>query len=122
MKFFLLLFFTAASFIVQAQASPVGQLPAGTYQIQNPGSSAFKGNIVLVDGSHYKLSNETTTGEYKFSATAQRILFLSGTLKGAFARTVTSGSDTVIVLPRKENEDVGFKLIRADLQAFYKKN
>jgi hypothetical protein len=120
MKFLLLLFFFTASFNLNAQQGQVAQLPPGTYQVQN--NTSFKGDIVLLDDSHYKLSTETTVGEYKFSATAQRVLFLSGTLKGAFARTVMRGTDPSIVLPRKENADIGFKLIQTDLQAYYKKN
>jgi hypothetical protein len=120
MKFFLLLFFFTASVNLNAQQNQVTQLPLGTYQIQN--NTSFRGDIVLLDDSHYKLSTETTVGEYKFSATAQRVLFLSGTLKSAFARTVMRGTDLVILLPRKENADIGFKLIQADLQAYYKRN
>lgn len=120
MKFFLLLLFFSTS--VMAQSGQVTHLPPGTYQVQNNDGKSFKGDIVLLDDAHYKLSTENTVGEYKFSATAQRLLFLSGTLKGAFARTTMSGTDPVIVLPRKENEELGFKLIQADLQAFYKKN
>lgn len=120
MKSLLLLLFFVASVTTQAQA--VSRLPEGTYQIQPGGKAAFKGDIILLDDTHYKLSTEATTGEYKFSATAQRVLFLSGTLKGAFARTVMSGSDPSIVLPLKENTDIGFKLVQTDLQAFYKKN
>ena len=122
MKLFLLLLFFAASTTLQAQSGTVTQLPMGTYQVQNGARTGFKGDIILVDNSHYKLSTENTVGEYKFSATAQRVLFLSGTLKGAFARTVANGADLAIVLPLKENENVGFKLIQADLQAFYKRN
>lgn len=121
MKLFLLMLSFVSVAMVQAQSGQVNQLPVGTYQIQN-NSTAFKGDIVLLDDNHYKLSTEGTAGEYKFSATAQRILFLNGTLKGAFARTVISGSVPAIILPRKENEDIGFKLVQADLQAFYKKN
>jgi hypothetical protein len=121
MKCLLLLIFFTASFTLNAQQGQVAQLPPGTYQIQNNGTS-FKGDIILVDDSRYKLSTESTVGEYKFSATAQRVLFLSGTLKGAFARTVMRGPDPAILLPRKENEALGFKLVQTDLQAFYKRN
>lgn len=121
MKFLLLFLFFAASVSLQAQQGQVTHLPPGTYQVQN-NNTAFKGNIILTDDSHYKLSTENTVGEYKFSATAQRVLFLSGPLKGAFARTVSNGADPVIVLPRKENEAIGFKLVQTDLQAFYKRN
>lgn len=119
MKVLLLFAFLTVSSLVQAQ--PVNRLPAGTYVVQN-NSATFKSDIVLIDDSHYKLSAETAVGEYKFSATAQRILFLSGTLKGAFARTTMSGAQPAITLPLKENEDLGFKLIQADLQALYKRN
>jgi hypothetical protein len=122
MKFFLLFLFFSTSATMYAQSGQVTHLPAGTYQVQANDGKSFKGDIVLIDDSHYKLSGENTVGEYKFSTTAQRILFLSGTLKGAFARTVISGTDPAIVLPRKENEELGFKLVQTDLQAFYKKN
>jgi len=120
MKLFLLLLFFVPFTRSQAQQGQVAHLPTGTYQIQN--NSAFKGDIILLDDSHYKLSNENTVGEYKFSATAQRVLFTSGTLKGAFARTVINAGEPAITLPRKENEELGFKLVQTDLQAFYKKN
>ena|SRR5215217_825614 len=122
MKLFLLLLFFSTSTTMRSQPAQVAHLPSGTYQVQNNDGKSFKGDIVLIDDSHYKLSSENTVGEYKFSATAQRILFLSGTLKGAFARIVMSGAAPAIVLPRKENEELGFKLIQTDLQAFYKKN
>ena len=120
MKPFLLFLFLVPIITVQAQSAQVTHLPPGTYQMQS--NSSFKGDLILLDDSHYKLSNEKIVGEYKFSATAQRVLFLTGTLKGAFARTASNDTDPVIVLPRKENEDIGFKLIQTDLQAFYKKN
>lgn len=121
MKCFLLVLFIATSISLHAQQGQVTQLQAGTYQVQN-GNTSFKGDIILLDDSRYKLSNENTIGEYKFSATAQRVLFLSGPLKGAFARTALRGGDPAILLPRKENAEVGFKLIQSDLQAFYKRN
>lgn len=122
MKFYLLLFVFMVTATVKAQSNRVAQLPKGTYQLSNTKNTTFNGDIVLIDDTHYKLSNENTVGDYKFSATAQRLLFLSGTLKGAFARTVLTGTEPVIVLPLKENEELGFKLIQADLQAFYKEN
>jgi hypothetical protein len=119
MRFLLLLLFLTV--YTASHAQQVSQLPVGTYQVQRS-SKASIGDIMLVDDSHYKLSNDNTVGEYKFSATAQRILFLSGALKGAFARTVISGGEPAIMLPLKENTDLGFKRIQTDLQAFYKKN
>lgn len=120
MKVYLLTLFTLVSFAVQAQ-NKVSVLPPGTYEVQNTAPFNY-GNIVLIDDSHYRLSNENVVGEYKFSATAQRILFISGTLRSAFARITLSGTDPAIVLPLKENEEAGFKLVQADLMALYKKN
>jgi hypothetical protein len=60
-------------------------------------------------------------GEYRYSATAQRVLFTSGALKGAFARAALNGSDLAIVLPARENEELGMKLSGADIWAVYKK-
>jgi hypothetical protein len=119
----LLLFITLVSFTnLGAQSSKVDALPAGTYAVQSNNTAAWPlGDIVLVDDSHYKTGNENAAGEYKFSVTAQRILFVSGPLKGAFAKTTINGGDPAIILPLKENKEVGFKLA-VDVWAYYKKN
>jgi hypothetical protein len=122
MKFFLLSFLFFSSFAVQAQTEKLDALPTGIYAVQNSSSANWAhGDIVLVDNSHYKTGNENGSGEYKFSATAQRILFVSGPLKGAFAKTAVNAGLPVIMLPIKENGEVGFKLA-VDVLAYYKKN
>jgi hypothetical protein len=122
MKLFLLSFLLFSSVGLLAQTAKVASLPAGTYSVQsnNPDNWPL-GDIVLVDDSHYKTGSENATGEYKFSAAAQRVLFVSGPLKGAFAKTVLNGSTPAIILPLKENKEVGFKLA-VDVWAYYKKN
>ncbi len=123
MKFFLLILFFVASVAVQAQSGKVSNLPPGTYEIRKNTvlEKLSSSEIILLDGSHYKLKNSTEVSDYKFSATAQRILFLSGPLKGAYAKIVMNGNSPAIVLPRKENEELGLKLADADVWAFYKK-
>ena len=122
MKLLLLSFLFFSSIASQAQTGKLDALPAGTYTVQSNGANAWPlGDIVLIDDSHYKTGNENATGEYKFSAVAQRILFVSGPLKGAFAKTAITGNTPAISLPLKENKEVGFKLV-VDVWAYYKKN
>ncbi|MEO6070841.1 MAG: hypothetical protein ABIN57_06220 [Chitinophagaceae bacterium] len=122
MKLLLLSFFLFSAGILQAQPAKVAALPMGTYSIQSNNPDTWPlGDIVLVDEYHYKTGSENITGEYKFSATAQRILFVSGPLKGAFAKTVITAGDPAIILPLKENKEIGFKLA-VDVWAYYKKN
>ena len=123
MKFSLLFLFFIASVAARAQSGKVEQLPAGIYEISKLAAQEklASGQIILLDDSHYKLRNEPGVSDYKFSATAQRILFLSGPLKGAYAKTVVNGGAPAIVLPRKENEELGLKLANADVWAYYKK-
>lgn len=124
MKFSLLSIALLFSFFsVKAQADKVSTLAAGTYAIQtNNVPNWAHGDIILIDDNHYKTSTDNVTGDYKFSATAQRILFLSGPLKGAFAKTVMNAGNTAIILPLKENVELGFKLANMDVWAYYKKN
>ena len=123
MKSFLLMLFFTATLSADAQSARVNSLPAGTYEIQNQnGTSRFvSGDIILIDESHYKLSDETTAGDYKFSATAQRVLFISGTLKGVYAKATLIGSEPAIIFPSKENGEIGFKLVDTDVWAFFRK-
>jgi hypothetical protein len=118
MKLSLLLLLLTVSFISHGQAGHVTSLPTGTYGIQNSAAAKFTfGDIVLLDDSHYRLSSDGTTGDYKFSATAQRLLFVSGALKGAFARTVLNADGPAILIPLKENEELGIRLATADVVA-----
>lgn len=122
MKFFLLFFFLTAALFTHAQSGKVTNLPAGVYEVQKAkAGSAFNGDIILLDDSRYKLRNETEISEYKFSATAQRVLFISGPLKGIYAKTAINGGAPAILLPKKENEALGYKLAEADVWAFYKR-
>jgi len=122
MKFFILSFLCFLTVAAQAQTTKVDALPTGTYTVQSNDTNAWPlGDIVLLDDSHYKTGNENVTGEYKFSATAQRILFVSGPLKGAFAKTASNSGTPAISLPLKENKEVGFKLA-VDVWAYYNKN
>jgi hypothetical protein len=122
MKFFILSFLFFLTMTAQAQTTKVDALPTGTYTVQSNDASAWPlGDIVQLEDSHYKTGNENVTGEYKFSATAQRILFVSGPLKGAFAKTTSNSGTPAISLPLKENSEVGFKLA-VDVWAYYKKN
>jgi len=123
MRSYLLILFVILSFVANAQSDRIASLPVGTYEIQNTtATTKFSyGDIMLLADNHYRLKNEDIVGDYKFSATAQRILFLSGTLKGAFARTTTNADGLAIVLPLKENEELGIKLADADIWAFYRK-
>ena len=122
MKVFLLLTFLIAATLSHAQNREVGQLPAGVYEVQKgKPEAAFSGDIVLLNDNQYKLRNGSELGEYKFSVTAQRVLFISGPLKGIFAKTVINAGAPAIVLPKKENEALGYRLAEADVWAFYKR-
>jgi hypothetical protein len=119
MKFFLLFSLLIAASFTNAQTGKVSSLPAGVYEVQKAGKLSH--DIILIDDSHYRLRNEDTVSEYKFSATAQRVLFISGVLKGVFAKTVINGDAPAIVLPKKENEALGHRLADADVWAQFKR-
>lgn len=120
MKLFLLsLFFSFAGLSLKAQN--VNNLPAGKYEtiIKNDGKWD-KGDIVLLDENHYKLTTASETGEYRFSATAQRVFFTSGPLKGIFAKTIMSTNSPAILIPLSENRQLGLKLATADIVGSFK--
>ncbi len=122
MKVFLLFFALITASFTNAQKATVDQLPAGVYEVQKAkGSNAFSGDIVLLNDNQYKIRNQSEVSEYKFSATAQRVLFISGPLKGIYAKTVINGGAPAIVLPKKENDALGYRLAEADVWAFYKR-
>lgn len=123
MKVALLTVLFTVSISATAQTGRVNSLPAGTYEIQTPNSTSkfVTGDIVLIDESHYKLSDESATGDYKFSATAQRVLFISGTLKGAYAKAALISGEPAIIFPSKENGEIGYKLVDTDVWAFFRK-
>ena|SRR5688500_4532117 len=121
MRLSLLAMFMVATVTVSAQTERITSLPAGLYEVQNSTDTKLSGNIVLMDDGTYRVGSESTTGTFKFSATAQRVLFVTGPLKGIFARTVINAGAPSIILPLKENEELGFKLAQ-DILALYKKN
>ena len=97
-------------------------LPIGKYETQlNESKSKWsQGDIILLDENRYKITTNEEVGEYKFSATAQRVFFVSGPLKAAFAKTVLDKGKPTIILPRAENEQQGLKLASADVFAYLK--
>ena len=108
MKYLLLsAMFIASALITKAQN--VTQLPAGKYEtrIKTAQNKWEKGDIILVDDTHYKLSTDNEVGEYKFSVAAQRIFFTSGPLKSAFTKVSSSNGKPVIILPKEENSNLG---------------
>lgn len=122
MKFFLLFSFLIASTFSNAQSGKVADLPVGVYEVQKAkGNTPFSGDIVLLNDNQYKIRNESEVNEYKFSATAQRVLFISGPLKGVYAKTVMNAGAPAIVLPKKENDELGYRFAEADVWAFFKR-
>jgi hypothetical protein len=94
-------------------------LPSGKYEtlIKNNGKWD-KGDIVLLDEGHYKITTSNETGEYRFSITAQRLFFTSGPLKGVFAKTTLNNNSPSILIPLSENQQLGLKLASADVVAY----
>lgn len=120
MKFFLLFFLSITlTATVQSQGRQVSDLPAGRYEafVKQSQSKWLKGDIILLDDSHYQISSSKDTGEYKFSATAQRVFFTSGPLKTVFAKTILNGGKPVIILPQTENNQQGMNIASSDILA-----
>ena len=117
----ILLFSVLAISAVLAQKN-TSSLPIGKYEtvLKQSQSKWNQGDIILVDGNHYKITSSDEVGEYKFSATAQRIFFVSGPLKTAFAKTILDSGKPTIVLPAAENEKQGLKLATTDVFAYFK--
>lgn len=108
MKYLILsLLFFISGFCAQAQN--IKELPSGKYETKTKTAQNKweKGDIVLIDDSHYKLSKDGETGEYRFSAAAQRIFFTSGPLKSAFTKVTSVNGKPVIILPIEENGSLG---------------
>ncbi len=103
--FLLLLLFFVPAPMLWAQKSPVASLPPGRYiTLLKQGSGKWsRGDIVLIDGSRYRITGGEEEGEYRTSITAQRVFFTSGPLKGAFARLMVHNSRPAIELPEAEN-------------------
>jgi hypothetical protein len=123
MKLFLLIsFFFLGIYSAHAQDAILNNLPSGRYEtlLRSSTSKWDKGDIILVDNSHYKLSASTETGDYRFSAAAQKVFFTSGPLKGAVAKTSVQSNKPVILLPVAENQNIGLSLATSDIVAVLK--
>ena len=122
MKLVLLICLFFISSVVAAQNNNIINLPSGRYEtkLNQTQNKWAQGDIILVDQGHYKITSSDEIGEYKFSATAQRIIFISGPLKTVFAKAVLSKNKPMIILPAAENEQQGIKLATADVIAYYK--
>ncbi|HEU4634266.1 MAG TPA: hypothetical protein VFS22_09790 [Flavisolibacter sp.] len=120
MKLFLLSVLLSLA-VLSSKAQNVNNLPAGKYEtiIKNNGKWD-KGDIVLLDEGHYKITSSDETGEYRFSVTAQRLFFTSGPLKGIFAKTTQSNNVPAILIPLTENQQLGLKLASADILGYLK--
>lgn len=121
MKYFLLFtLFLISGRLVKAQVS---ELPQGKYvSTDNKNKNPWdRGDVILLNNNTYKLSTADDIGEYRFSATAQRIFFTSGPLKNAFAKILVSNNTPAIVLPLAENAQTGIKLTN-EVWCYYKKS
>ncbi len=121
MKYFLLFtLFLISGILVKAQ---VPDLPQGKYVSADKKNKNTwdRGDIILLNDNTYKLSTADDKGEYRFSATAQRIFFTSGPLKDVFAKILISNNAPAIVLPVAENAQTGIKLTN-EVWCYYKKS
>jgi hypothetical protein len=102
---FSIVFFSAFSL----KAQNVTSLSPGNYETRiKQGTNKWdKGDVILIDDTHYKLSGSNDIGEYRFSVAAQRLFFTSGPLKGAFTRVTMSNNKPAIVFPPDHNKDLG---------------
>jgi hypothetical protein len=125
MKTFLLAILVSLFFYSgHAQNGKVNSLPAGRYEtvLKQASKKWTQGDIIILDDQRYKVSTSNDIGEYKFSATAQRIFFLSGPLKTVYAKTLTTGNQPSIILPLSENSRQGIELVGTDVLAVLKKS
>ena len=122
MKLILLLFFFTLCSTVFAQNGTANNLPTGKYEtiLKQSQNKWSQGDIILVDANHYRITSSEEIGDYKFSATAQRVFFVSGPLKTVFAKTILNTDKPTIILPVAENEQQGLKLATADVIAYLK--
>jgi hypothetical protein len=125
MKTFLLVTFMSILFYTgHAQNNKVNSLPAGRYEtvLKQATKKWTQGDIIILDDQRYRVSTSNEIGEYRFSATAQRIFFLSGPLKTVYAKTLSTGNQPSIILPLSENSRQGVNLVGTDVLAVLKKS
>ena len=108
MKYSLLFLLFLVS-VLFSNAQSASDLPAGKYETKTKTAQNKweKGDIILIDDTHYKLSSGGDVGDYRFSVAAQRIFFTSGPLKSAFTKVAMSNGKSVIILPQEENGSLG---------------
>lgn len=106
-----LLFVLLLGFATAASAQSVADLPPGKYEskIRSAQSKWEKGDVIILDNSHYKISSNAAVGDYRFSVAAQRIFFTSGPLKSAFTKVVLNNNKVVIIFPLEQNAELGLK-------------
>ncbi len=126
MKFLFTTFLVFSFINFSIAQTKVSKLPEGTYQTYFYGynyslNKWLRGDIILLPGNTYKMSNEKVTGKYRFDEAKQRLYFLSGPLKNVYATTRISSHQPAIVLPRKENKEQNIDLAVSDIWAYYKK-
>lgn len=108
MKSFLLsLLFVSSAICVKAQN--VTALLPGKYESKFKSSQNRweKGDVIILDDSHYRLSSDKEVGEYRLSVAAQRIFFTSGPLKSAFTKVALKNNQPVMIFPPELNQDLG---------------
>ena len=110
MKYSLLSLLLALS-VLFTNGQSVSDLPAGKYEakLKSAPNKWDKGDIIIIDDNHYRISTNDEVGEYKFSVAAQRIFFTSGPLKSAFTKVAMANGKPVIILPQEENGSLGLK-------------
>jgi hypothetical protein len=91
------------------KAQNVTTLSAGKYETKTKVAQNRweKGDVILLDDSHYRLSSSNEIGDYRFSVAAQRIFFTSGPLKSAFTKVAQKNNQTVIIFPLEQNQELG---------------
>lgn len=121
-----------AAILVLALAGPLlaaepkggGELPAGAYEPYFTGWDGsltywLAGDIVIEEGNRYSFQNEA--GAYSVDEGTKRIAFEGGGLEGAYAVVKQSGGEPAIVLPHKENEELGKEFAIGDIWACRRK-
>lgn len=109
MKLFLFSIFFATSTLL-AHSQNVMALSSGKYEAKTKTANKWdKGDVILLDDSHYRLSGTEEVGEYRFSVAAQRVFFTSGPLKSAFTKVTLKNNQAVIIFPQEQNQELGLK-------------
>lgn len=121
MRAILLLSILFTGVCTKAQDKRLNTLPPGKYETSIKGNADKweRGDIIIMDDKTYKITSNEEVGDYRFSATAQRIFFTSGPLKGMYAKTSVANNEPAILLPVHENEHLGLKLAE-EVWCYYK--